>query len=336
MSVRIEVRLVWLPLSLEQHRRLLGKGRADHVWTCGHRHAHGQVLVDLFMRRLVAIRDTRGPLRRFDREELQPAPVQEQFEVVWLAETFHMLVAIACQPDGDVVLAIERKRVVDHRAAASADRKAVEVLLLRHVRRDPDGLASRRPAGASDGHAADLLRCRDVTIEEGRREIGDRHIVEAVARLVRRQQRRDVGVERQEIAHGILVLGPREPPDRGRPAGIGMRHGGTVERRLQGRHHGVVSAIVRTLLAHRRHLAGAQLPDDLLPHLRVPGHVVRQDLFEIEPTLFVVFVVAGEAVPVDERHVRWRADGEVAGSAPRLLGEHDGPGRDQAGHAEPQ
>ena len=109
----------------------------------------------------------------------------------------------------DLVLAIQRKRVVDDRAAARADRKPVEVLLLRQVRGNPDGLAARRPARTPDGQAADLLGGRDVAIEQRRREIADRHVVEAVARFVRRQQRRDVDVERQEIADGVLVLGPR-------------------------------------------------------------------------------------------------------------------------------
>jgi hypothetical protein len=255
---------------------------------------------------------------------------------VGLVQAFDVLVAIPCQPDGDVVLAIERKGVVDDCASASADRKAVDVLLLRHVRGNPDRVASGRTARTSNGHTADLLSGRHVAIEQGRREVGDRHVVEAVARLVCRQQRRGVDVERQEVAHRVLVLGPRQPPDRGCPAGIGMRRGRAVERRLQGRHHGVVGAVVWPFLAHRRHLTGAKLPDDFLPHVRMPGHILRKDLLENEATFFVVLVVAGEAVFVDERYVRRRYNGGAARRTFRFMRGHDAPGRDQTGQADSQ
>ena len=53
-----------------------------------------------------------------------------------------------------------------------------------------DRVAAGRSAGAADRQPADLLRRRDVAIQQRRREIADRHVVEAVAGLVGRQQRR--------------------------------------------------------------------------------------------------------------------------------------------------
>ena len=70
--------------------------------------------------------------------------------------------------------------------------------------------------GRADREPADLLRRRDVAVEQRRREVADRHVVEAVAGLVGRQQRRDVDVERQQVADGVLVLGSRQPPDASR------------------------------------------------------------------------------------------------------------------------
>ena len=103
--------------------------------------------------------------------------------------------------------------------------------------RNPDRVAAGRAARAADRQAADLLRRRDVAVEQRRRQIADRHVVEAVAGLVGRQQRRDVDVEREQIADGVLVFGSGQPPDRGGAAGIRMRRGRAIERRLERRDH---------------------------------------------------------------------------------------------------
>ena len=55
------------------------------------------------------------------------SPSTQQLDVVRLEQPLDMLVAIAREPDGDLVLAVDRKRVRDQRAAARSDRKAVEV-----------------------------------------------------------------------------------------------------------------------------------------------------------------------------------------------------------------
>ena len=218
-----------------------------------------------------------------------------------------MLVAIAHQPDLDLVLAIQRKRVMDEGAAARADRKTVDVFFLRELRGNSDGLAAGRAARASDRDAADLLRGGDVAVQQCRREIADRHVVEAVAGFIGRQQRRGIDLDREEIADGVLVFGARQPAKRGGAAGIWMRRGGAIERRLEGRDHRGVGRLVGPLLATRRHLAGAELADDLLPHVRMPRHILRRDGVEGEPGLLLVLVVAGHAVFVDERALQgWR------------------------------
>ena len=63
-----------------------------------------------------------------------------------LAQAFDVLVAIARQPNLDLVLAVQREGVVDDGAAARADRQALDVLFLRQVRRNPDRVAARRAA----------------------------------------------------------------------------------------------------------------------------------------------------------------------------------------------
>ena len=181
------------------------------------------MLVDLRVRGLITVGNPCRALRRFHREQLHALPVQQQLEIVGFAQALDELVAVSRQSNLDLVLAVQRKRIADHRAAACADRKAVEVLLLGEVRVNPDGVAAWRTAGTSDRHPADLLRRGDIAIQQRRRQIADRHIVEAITGLVGGQQRGDIDVEREEIADGVLVFGSGEPPDRGRPAGIRMR-----------------------------------------------------------------------------------------------------------------
>ena len=63
---------------------------------------------------------------------------------------------------------------------------------------------------------------------------------------------------------------------------------------------GVVGRLVRPILADRRHLPGAQLPDDLLPDVRM-ADVLGVDRLQHEAALLVILVVAGETVLVDQR-----------------------------------
>ena len=84
-------------------------------------------------------------------------------------------------------------------------------------RRDRD-----RCDGSPTASAADLRGRRDVALDQRRRDaehVGD--VVEAGRRIVGRQQRADVDVEREQIADGVRVLGAVQPVQR-RRAGIGI------------------------------------------------------------------------------------------------------------------
>ena len=59
-------------------------------------------------------------------------------------------------------------------------------------------------------------------------------------------------------------------------------------------------ALRRSRRRRRRHLACDQLPDDLLPDLRVPAHVLRADGVEGQSRRLVVAVVAFHAMPIDK------------------------------------
>ena len=94
---------------------------------------------------------------------------------------------------------------------------------------------SASAAGIAHRLAADLARRADVSFHQRRRH-GEhvRHVVEAVAHVVGRQQRRDIHVDRQQVADGVGVLGAIQPVQR-RPARIGMRGGGLIDGRSRAR-----------------------------------------------------------------------------------------------------
>ena len=101
MPVVVEVRLVGLTRGLEQQRRLLQKCHAERVRARLHRHADLEVLIDRRMLRLA--------LRRLHGEHLHPRLVQQQLEVVRLGQALDVLVAVAHQPNLDLVLAVHRE-----------------------------------------------------------------------------------------------------------------------------------------------------------------------------------------------------------------------------------
>ena len=130
-----------------------------------------------------------------------------------LAKALDVLVAVPRQPELDLELAVLREGVRDQRPAAGADREPLDVLLLGEVGPDAERVAAGGSARAPHGQAADLLRRGDVAVQERRREVAHRHVVEPAAGLVVRQQRRGVDVEREQVADGVLILGPVEPPE---------------------------------------------------------------------------------------------------------------------------
>ena len=57
-------------------------------------------------------------------------------------------------------------------------------------------------------------------------------VVEPGCRIVRRQHRADIDVEREQIANDVGVLGAIQPVQ-GRRAGIGLQRRGAIELRLR-------------------------------------------------------------------------------------------------------
>ena len=269
MPVVVEVRLVRLPRRLGKQRRALRERDADQVRAGGHRRAQLQVRVEIVVRRLVVQRLVLAVRRRLHREEREPLAVEQQLHVLGAAQPLDVLVAVAREADGHLVHAVDREGVRHQRAAPRADRQPFEVLLLGQVGTHADRRAAGREPRAADRELADLLRRRDVALEQGRREIAYRDVVEAVARRVARQQVGNVHIEGEQVADGVVVLRPVEPPEGVGAARVRVRGRDVVERRLERRERRAVGGLVRPPAAHRRHLARPELAGHLLPRLRV-------------------------------------------------------------------
>ena len=298
------MRLVRLPRGLEERRRSLQEGDADGVRTGLHRHANSQIAIHVVVVRLIVLGESGFARRRLHREQLHALAIEEQFQIGGVVQPLDVLVPIARQANLELVVAVHREGVADERAAARADRQPFDVVFLREVGRRPDRVAVGRYARTSHGDAADLLGRGDVAIEQRRREIADRHVVEAVARFVGGQERRDVDVERQQIADGVLVLRAGQAAQRRGASRIRRRGRGAIERRLERGDLGVVAGFVRPRRSGRRHLPRADFADNLLPHVRTLADVVRGRRVERQAAAFQALVVARRAIPRDEGGVR--------------------------------
>ena len=99
------------------------------------------------------------------------------------------------------------------------------MILLRQIRRQHHDVTGWRWQRAADGRTTHLLRGGQIPLEQRRRQLAIAHVVEPVARIVFGQQRRDVDVEREDVADGVLILDAAQTPERLGPSRIRTRRG---------------------------------------------------------------------------------------------------------------
>ena len=156
----------------------------------------------------------------------------------------------------------------------------------------------------------------EVPLQQQRRHaqrVGD--VVEAVARVVRRQQGRDIDVQSQQIADDVGVLRAVEAMEDGGPRQVGSRGPRGVQIGFEPRQERVAHPRVRARATGGRHRAGAELAGDLLPGFRVAADVVQVQRVEGQPdraelrgerrgrtaaALHDALVVAGHAIAIEQ------------------------------------
>ena len=147
-----------------------------------------------------------------DRRQKHALAVDADFELVRILQTRQVADDVLQQKNAEVVFAVQRKVVVDQNAAARAQRQSLDVLLLVEIRR-----SLKHQADGSDGRIAhrqarDLVGCRQVLLQQRRREaqhIGD--VVEPVGFVVGGKERRRIDVQVQKIVDRVPVFGPIQP-----------------------------------------------------------------------------------------------------------------------------
>ena len=157
---------------------------------------------------------------------------------------------------------------------------------------------------AAHCHSADLLRRTQIALHQRRRYPQDaRHVVEAVARIVGRQQTCDIDLKIEQIANGVAVLRPIQAMKRFGASRIWMLGRSTIELALQPFAEPVVRGFVRTRPPDWGHQPGSELSDDLLPHFRVLADSRSVSAIEHQAPQLDALVVAANAVRRHER--RW-------------------------------
>ena len=239
---------------------------------------------------------------RVDLDDGLPFAVDRQLDLLALDAAAEQLAGRdRVQHHPERILAVGREIVDDRDAAARPERRAVDVLQLRRQPRDLVDRRAGRGAGITDRQAAHLRGRPQITFEQGRRHrlhVGD--VVEVVADRVGGQQRRHVDVEIEDVLDLLRVLRAVQALERP-VTGIGLRLGGRVERRLEGRGQRSQRSVGGTIGAGGRHHAGPQLADHLLGHLAMLGGLRGIEGLEGEITLRMIGVVALQAVVFDDR-----------------------------------
>ena len=239
----------------------------------------------------------RSAVAAADLERLDPLPVQPDLKHVRPAPA-------RPEPRAQDVLRVEREVVPRRVPAARPERQVVAYpAVLQHQRRGLVQRGGRRQRRVAERPAADLRRGQNVALQQHgryRQDVAD--VVEAVARLVSRQQRPPVHLQRQQVADGVGVLRPVQPLDR-RPAGVRTRVPGVVEGALEVVGQRVVRGGVGPRAPGGRHGAGAQLLRHLLPHVGAAADVADIDGVERQAAGQQTLVVAADAVALQKRLV---------------------------------
>ncbi len=227
-----------------------------------------------------------------------------------LAEAANIPILLLTKAEPDDVLAIAGEVVLDRDTASRAERQVVaRALVLIQPAVDDIGVAGRPKAGVTDGELADPLRRDHVAFDQSRRDGENiRDIVEPVLLVVGRQQGMCIHVEPEQVANGVGVLDPVEPVD-GWAARIGRGHRRAVELGLEPRHERARRGGIGSGPARGRHRVRAQLADDFFPHVRAGTDLLDVGLVEHEASCLEFFVVAGDAILIEQRTRRHRDSG---------------------------
>jgi hypothetical protein len=282
-------------------RRVVGGGlleerHRDLSWPGAQRHADREALVDLVARCRRIVAGVGDVLVAAERGQVHALAVDADLELMRMLEPAHRAEIRAEQLHLEEVLAVERDVALEHEAADGAERQPLDVPRLRRVLPHAVDLAHRRRLRVANRERADAAGRRQVAFEQHGRDaedVGD--VVESGTRVVRGKQRRRIDLEVEQVADGVGVLGAIEPMDE-RAAGIRPCTGGGIQTAFEPGDKRLFRLSRRRRHAGRRHHAGPELPDDLLPDLGVLLRTAGVEPLQHELAGTCAAVVAGDTV----------------------------------------
>ena len=284
------------------HRgRPLDERDGDRVRAGLERHAERRALLDVVARLRHVLEVGLEVVVAADRRQMHALAVDGEFELMVVFEPAHDAQVRAEQPDREGVLAVERQRRLRENAADGADRQPFDVRVLRRVLADAERLPRRLRFGIADRQRGDLVGRRQIALEQhGRDAERVRDVVEPVRRIVGRQHRRRVDVEREQIAESRSRIRRDSAGESGR-----ARDSASRAPRDRARSSGTTRARApspgRAAAPLRRHHADAHLADDFFQDVSVGGNVGQVDLVQRQAGGLRALVVTGDAVFIEDR-----------------------------------
>ncbi len=218
-----------------------------------------------------------------DGEQSEHLTVERQIERAVLPHTEELVGLAPGEAHRNIILAVHWKIMPNESAAARAERHVLThaIDLIEPVR-DRIGLVRHRHRGIADGQPADPAGRGKIPLHQQRRHLQHvADIVEAVAGVVGRQHLGNLDLDRQQIANGVGVFGAVEAMQRG-PSGIGLELRGAIALGLDEPDQGPVGGLVRPRQTGGRHLAVAQLAQQLLPDLAVALQMVEIQSLQVQ------------------------------------------------------
>ena len=206
------------------------------------------------------------------------------------------------------VVAVGHEVVDDRNPAAGPERRARDVFALLGVARHLVCGFGRRRVRVAQRQPAHLAGGGKVRFEQRRGEVlhvGD--VVEARADRLAGKVGRSVDIDPEKIADRGRVLGPVESLE-GAAAGVRVARGGRVDLGLHAGNEGGDLVLRRPPDARRRHHPGAQLADHLLRDRRIRDRVGCVEFLQGEIADEAAFVVAANAVFLNDVLVGGRHD----------------------------
>ena len=197
----------------------------------------------------------------------------------------------------ELVLAVGRKVVARHDAAAGAERHALEAMVLRRVARREVGRFGRR-LPVADGHARHARRRRGIRLEQRRRDrqrAGD--VVEAVARSRRAAAASPTSIRRSSRSRMALAYSVRfrrcstTDPGSARGAAVAIDLALRASRAAP-RTRPATDAARRAAASRRRAACGPPSPTARRGRRPSSGPALQRQVRGLDP-----IVVAGDAVP---------------------------------------